>query len=82
MILIDNIHDLLEDIENYKSMFPDSYTSIQQIKKELEDKGDTPVGTVFGISVSEEWQDKCYGFETDRVTPSYTLFKYVGIWKT
>lgn len=28
MILIDK----LEDVENYKSMFPDSYTSIQQIK--------------------------------------------------
>ena len=81
MIFIDGIHDLLEDIEYYKKMFPNSYTCYEQIKEDLEDKDGTPVGYTFGVSVSEEWQERCYGFETDRVTPENTSFKYLGLWK-
>ena len=81
MVFIDNIHDLLEDIERYKQMFPASHTSFEQINEQLEAKDGEPVGSTFGISVADDWEDKCYGFESDKVTPQNTIFRYVGIWK-
>lgn len=79
---IDNCHDLLEDIEKYKKFFPQTYTTIDGIKDVLKQRVNDPVGFVFGIDVSTEWQGKCFGFEVDKVTPETTFFKYLGIWKT
>ncbi|MBQ7462444.1 MAG: hypothetical protein IJS63_09370 [Bacteroidaceae bacterium] len=81
MIFIDNIQDLLRDIERYKQMFPTSYTTYEQLKMLLEDKDGEPVGSTFGFSVAGEYEDKCYGFESDMVTPTNTIFRYMGIWK-
>lgn len=82
MIFIDNCQDLLIDIEEYKKKFPETHMSYYDIKKNLEERFNDPVGSVFGIEVAKDWLDKCYGFEVDRVTPENTIFRYVGIWKT
>lgn len=39
-------------------------------------------GAVFGVEVASDWNDKCYGFEIDKVTSDNTYVQYVGIWKT
>ena len=82
MIIIENYQDLLIRIEEYKRMFPNSYTTVEEIKKQLASDEFRPVGEVFGISVSSEWSDKCYGFEVDRQTPTTCFYRYLGIWKS
>ena len=79
---VDRMMDLLEDVEEYKRLFSSSFTSIHDIEERLRESVNDPVGSMFGIQVSNEWEDKCYGFEVDKVTPTYTVFRYVGIWKT
>lgn len=81
-VFVDRIMDLLEDVEKYKIQFPSSFTSIRDIEASLKERVNDPVGRMFGIRVSDEWEDKCYGFEVDKVTPTCTVFRYVGIWKT
>lgn len=81
-IFIDNSHDLLERIDEYKQMFPDTYTDFEAIRSRLEKEELCSPGHVFGIEVSSEWPDKCYGFELDRQTPQHAFFRYVGIWKS
>lgn len=81
-ILIDNCIDLAEHIEEYKRLFPDSYTDMKIIEKRLKERENEPCGCVFGIEVSTEWQDKCFGFEIDKVTPTTVYFRYMGVWKT
>lgn len=80
-VFIDNIHDLLEDIDKYQRMFPDTYTNLDGIQERLEREEFSPPGMILGIEVSSEWQEKCYGFELDRQCPPNTIFRYVGIWK-
>lgn len=82
MIFIDRIHDLLEDIDRYKRQFPETHLSYEDIKEALKKRENDPVGAVFGINVATDWEDKCYGFEVDRVTPDSTIFLYSGTWKT
>lgn len=83
-VFVDRIMDLLEDVEKYKIQFPSSFTSIRDIEASLKERVNDPVGSIsiFGIQVSDEWEDKCYVFEVDRMTPTHTVFRYVGIWKT
>lgn len=81
-MFIVHCHDLNQDIERYKEMFPDSYTSYDSVKERLQTRMDDPVGAKFGIEVSSEWQDKCFGFEVDKQTPRTTHFVYLGTWKT
>lgn len=81
-IFIIHAYDLNERIEEYKEMFPDSYTDFDAVKDVLRKHMDDPVGQVFGISVASDWQDKCFGFEVEKQTPKATHFIYLGIWKT
>lgn len=64
-MFIVHAYDLNEDIERYKELFPESYTSYDAVKEKLRTRMDDPVGAKFGIEVSSEWQDKCFGFEVD-----------------
>lgn len=80
-VIIDNSHDLLERIDEYKHIFPDTYTDMTRIKEVLETNYNAPVGHVFGVEISKEWQDKCFGFEVCKVTPDATYFRYIGVWK-
>lgn len=82
MLFVNNLADLLEDIERYKQQFPGSYTTYSEIRKTLVKRKDDPMGSTFGISVAGEWQDKCYGFEVDKVNATQTYFQYLGTWKT
>lgn len=82
MVQIDNIIDLAEAVKDYKGMFPDTYTTMEQIKALLAEKEYEPMGCVFGVSVSSEWPDKCYGFEIDKIKGEITYVRYLGIWKS
>lgn len=82
MIIIERFQDLVEDMETYKNMFPDTHVPYKRIKEILEEHYNDPVGSMFGIQVSSDWEDKCYGFEIDRVFPNATHVLYSGVWKT
>lgn len=78
-VIIDGLKELLSDIEYYKKMFPETYTTIESIKETL---STDPCECVSGIEVSPEWEDKCYGFEIKKVTPrGDVLCEYLGIMK-
>lgn len=81
-IFIDNCIDLAERIAEYKAKFPKTFTGMGTIKNHLQERANDPCGAVFGIEVASDWPDKCYGFEVDRVTPTATYFRFVGVWKT
>ena len=81
MVFVNNSATLFEDIERFKQMFPESYTGWDEIKKALDGRHDDPKGSVFGISVAEEWQDMCFGFEIDEVDLQNTHILYLGLWK-
>lgn len=66
----------------YKQQFPDTFVPYAKIKELLQERVNDPVGSIFGLSVATDWEDKCYGFEVDRVTPKATVFIYCGTWKT
>lgn len=82
MVFIDNIVNLHEDIAYYKRMFPDSFTTYDEIRKNLKGRENDPVGSIFGVSVAGENLDKCYGFEIDKEDAQNTYIRYIGIWKT
>ena len=81
MVFIDNIVSLHEDIAYYSQRFPNSHTTYEDLKKALDKRADDPVGSTFGLSVAGEYEDKCYGFEIDKVAPQYTHILYLGTWK-
>ncbi len=76
---IDNLSELLNHIEEYKKMFPSTYTSLDTIKSNLKSY---EVDGICGISVSLAYPDKCYGFKAVRITPEMVVWNYEGIWKT
>lgn len=80
-VIIENEHDLYERVQEYKQMFPETYTTPEQIREGLKRRVNEPKGLIFGISVSSEWKEKCYGIEVEQVTPETTTFRYLGIWK-
>ena len=82
MFHVMGLFNLTHDIEKYKQMFPETYTSIDTIFKTLEERENDPVGSIFGVSVADDWCDKCYGFEVDKTDPKRTFFHYAGVWKT
>lgn len=82
MAIIERFQDLVEDMEAYKQQFPDTFVPYAKIKESLQERVNDPVGSIFGLSVATDWEDKCYGFEVDRVTPETTVFIYCGTWKT
>jgi len=82
LTVIERFHDLIEDMEAYKRQFPETAVPYARIKESLEERVNDPVGSTFGLSIATDWEDKCYGFEVDRVTPETTVFRYCGTWKT
>lgn len=81
MIEILNIDELEASMKEYQKMFPSSFTSITSIQKTLENDYKEYGGTTnFGISVSKEWEDRCYGFSfvNGCMKPSYV---FTGITK-
>lgn len=74
---ITNIQQLKEDIETYKAMFPDTYTTLEKLMNCLEADYRRGPGGLFGFEVSKEWEDKCYAFEYI----GNETYEYVGIMK-
>ena len=82
-IEIVNFDKLLSDIECYKKMFPNSYTTIDGVKYFLakdyfENHGNTGL---FGLSVSKEWEDRCFSFEFRGYIALAPTYEYMGIFK-
>lgn len=82
MVVIDCIHDLIEDIQSYRNMFPKTYTKYDDIVEIIKEREDDPVGSMFGIQVSKDYEDRSYGFEIDRVVGENTYVRYMGLWKS
>lgn len=81
MIFIENIQDLDRDMQSYKEKFPKTYRNYSFIKDVAKKHYNDPVGVVFGVEISSEYQDECYGFEIEKVTPKHTYLRYIGVWK-
>ncbi len=81
MFFIDRTMDLLTDMQVYKNDFPDTCTKLEEVKKMCKNHENDPVGSVFGVQVDSDLQERCYGFEIDRVKGEETIIRYVGIWK-
>lgn len=78
-VIINGLKKLLSDIEYYKKMFPKTHTTIESIKDTL---SADPYECIAGIEVSSEWEDKCYAFEVEKITPRGDVFcKYLGVSK-
>lgn len=82
MFLFDRVTDLLTDLQVYKNEFPNTYTKLEEVKEICSNHENDPVGSVFGVQVASDWQDKCYGFEIDKIIGETTIIRYVGTWKT
>lgn len=79
-----NLPQLLKDMEEYRKMFPISYTDMDKVFNVL--KQHMEVKHVddwcFGIEVSSDWQDKCYVFEAvESAITANVWFKYNGVGK-
>ena len=80
-INIQNLQQLQENIAEYKAMFPQSFTSLDDVYRFLEtDYRNGITRSLFGMSVSDEWPDKCYSFmfvsDDDVVN-----YEYMGLYK-
>ena len=82
MVFINNYMDLQNDMHFYQEKFPSTHTTYNSIKTIVNGHDGDTVGAVFGVEVASDWNEKCYGFEIDKVTSKNTYVKYVGIWKT
>lgn len=82
LTIIQRFQDLVKDMEAYKQQFPDTFVPYAKIKESLQERVNDPVGSIFGLTVATDWEDECYGFEVDMVTPKATVFRYCGTWKT
>ena len=82
--IINGVVELMQHIAEYAVMFPNTYTTFEWIEDALQhmcDSGHGLGGGPFGFEVSPEWEDKCYGFEVERIEGEQVYFKYLGIWK-
>ena len=82
MVFINNYMDLQNDMHFYQEKFPSTHITYNSIKTIVNGHDGDPVGAVFGVEVASDWNEKCYGFEIDKVTSENTYVQYVGIWKT
>ena len=82
MVFINNYMDLQNDMRLYQEKFPSTHTTYNSIKTIVNRHDEAPVGAVFGVEVANDWNEKCYGFEIDKVTSENTYVQYVGIWKS
>lgn len=83
MVHINDYDKLIECIEEYKKMFPKTYIKIEEIKNALQRDFDTVGnGGIFGIEVSPEWEDRCYGFQFLTTDPNgETVYQFIGMTK-
>ena len=82
MVQIEGFNDLHKDMQTFNGMFPYTHTKYEDVKRIVEKHYEDPLGSIFGIEVATDWQDKCYGFEVDRIRGEITYIRYLGIWKT
>lgn len=73
---------LNERIEEYKAMFPETYLTLEKVKEALWDDYKRNGGNtgLFVLSVSHEWEDKCYSFEF-RGDDDIITYEFMGMYK-
>lgn len=84
MVYIENSFQLWEDYTYYKNEYPNSYTTKDDLIKSIfattqEDEELVGVGWSFGLSISDERENRCYEFEIVELNEDRVLVKYVGI---
>ncbi len=77
-----NEEELRMRIAEYSAMFPKTAASMKDVMNLLESEYQRNHGNtgLFGMSVSPEWEDKCYSFEfrSDKPEPTY---EFMGMFK-
>jgi len=80
--IIYGVVDLMERIAEYANKFPDNYTTYEQIEDTLQERSGDPVGSMLGIQVSAEWEDRCYGFQVIGIHEDVAVINYIGLMKS
>ena len=80
--IIYGVVDLMERIAEYANKFPDNYTTYEQIEDTLQERSEDPIGSMLGIPVSPEWEDRCYGFEVLGIDGDVAIVNYIGLMKS
>lgn len=89
-IIIMNEAELESSIGDYKSRYPETYTSLSAIRKRLmesflgrkEDRDkQVDIADDYHIEVCSDWQDKIYVFGFINSTNEHLQFEYKGIYK-
>lgn len=84
-VIIENENDLANYITDYANRYPETYISLESIKKRLSkafsERTDPDIANDYHIEVCSDWQDKIYVFSF-RLTVAYTIyFKFEEIYK-
>lgn len=90
-VYIDNHEELLKHIRDYESRYPDTYMSLSQIMKRLEEmyearktsNDEIPISIAedYHIEVCSDWQDKIYVFSFIEEGSVYISFHFETIYK-
>lgn len=76
-----NYKEFDQCFEHYKTMFPDTFTKMDEIIKILnQDYKETGGSGLFGIQVASDCEDRCYGFQFAGDNP-YPKYEFVGMTK-
>lgn len=78
-----NLEQLEKNIAEYEAMFPQNFLSLEDIDNILWEDYSNLGGTksLFGMSVSEQWPDKCYSFVFVS-DDNEVVYEYKGLFKT
>ena len=74
------IRELTRDIDYYAKMFPNDHNTLQEVIDAAR-RAALEGGGVFGLQVSNEWEDKCYCFNIISNTTELVEIQYIGIGK-
>lgn len=87
-VIIMNGEQLESSIADYKSRYPDTYTSLAKIRETLRqsfmcrlEDGQVNEASDYHIEVCSDWQDKIYVIEFLNQTDEYLQFEFKGIFK-
>lgn len=78
--VIHRIGELTKDVDYYAKMFPNDHYTLQEVIDDAR-RAALKCGGVFGLSVSNEWEDKCYCFDVLGNNPELVEIEYLGIGK-
>jgi hypothetical protein len=82
-VKIVGLKDLMDRITEYGVMFPKTYTTLGGVRNSLLADYERHGGTtaLFGVQVSPEWEDRCYGFQYIG-NGHEIVYKFVGMYNS